>query len=209
MELTYTSRHDHADATTFIFAPAKDLTWIAGQSIKIELVGAYEPIDHRFTISSAPYEGSIAITTRQSQSAFKKKLFALKEGDQVRAFGLEGMFVWQDFELPKFFAAVGIGITPFFSMLKQRSQEKLPLKTKLIYSSKDDLFVPDFKNLAATHPEFSFTPIKRRLQINDFPKNHQIYLSGPSLMVDEISAELLKNGFAESQLVRDWFTGIL
>ena len=116
MILKFIQQNQHNGAATFIFAPAVPCLWIAGQSIKIEVPGAYGPLEHRFTISAAPYEQRIAITTRRSNSAYKKSLFGLQPGATVRAFGVEGTFTWQESALPAFFVAGGIGITPMMSI---------------------------------------------------------------------------------------------
>jgi NAD(P)H-flavin reductase len=52
--------------------------WTAGQSIKLEVPGPYGPLEHRFSISSAPHEGIVAITTRLSGSSYKNSLAALR-----------------------------------------------------------------------------------------------------------------------------------
>src|SRR4051812_31124969 len=71
MHLLFESAHNvTGDVTTFTFRPEAPLMWTAGQSIKLEVPGPYGPLEHRFSISSAPHEGIVAITTRLSGSSY-------------------------------------------------------------------------------------------------------------------------------------------
>jgi ferredoxin-NADP reductase len=214
MQLSFEStRPETSDIMTFAFRPAAKFTWIAGQSIKIEVPGPYGPLEHRFSISSAPCEGVIAITTRLSGSSYKNSLARLTAGDRVQAYGLEGDFTWRKSETPHIFVAAGIGITPFRAMFTQRAHEKQPLAATLIYaSSREHLFKSELDDWQKTYPEFTVSYLTgRRVTADDIPKDTKqlMYISGPSLMVDELSVDLLAQGVAEEQLVRDWFTGRL
>lgn len=202
------------DISTFIFTPVERVHWEAGQSIKIEVAGTYGPIEHRFTISGAPHTQKIAITTRNSGSAYKKRLFALRPGDEVRAFAIEGDFTWKESSLPKIWIAAGIGITPFYAMLQDRAHKKLPLDATLFYSSREPVFKDELDALASRHTEFQFIYSPQHItaqHILDQPNSLErlIYVSGPSAMVDEVSSALLHSGIEKNQLVRDWFTGRL
>jgi ferredoxin-NADP reductase len=109
--------------------------------------------------------------------------------------------------------AAGIGITPFRAILKERMHNKLTVPAALIHASPDShIFKEEFEAWQKIQPEFSVRFITgRRVTADDIPKDNKrlIYISGPSIMVDELSAELLVQGVAEEQLVRDWFTGQL
>lgn len=202
------------DISTFVFEPLPPTQWVAGQSIKIEMQGAYGPLEHRFTISTPPYAKKIAITTRNSGSAYKKRLFSLQPGAEVRAYAIEGGFIWQESDLPKIWVAAGIGITPFYAMLQDRTHKKLPLDATLFYRSREAIFKRELDTLAANHPEFILRNVDSRITATDILAEHKakqrlIYLSGPSIMVDQLSEELLNSGVSESHLIRDWFTGRL
>jgi ferredoxin-NADP reductase len=200
------------DTSTFFFEPLQPVQWIAGQSIKIEVEGTYGPLEHRFTISAAPHTKTIAITTRNSDSPYKKRLFTLQQGAEVRAFAIEGDFIWRNTEQPKIWIAAGIGITPFYAMLQDRAHKKLPIEATLFYNSREPIFKNELEALANKHTEFKCiysanrTPAQRIL---DEPNalSRFTYISGPSIMVDEISTALMQKGITKNQLVRDWFTG--
>src|SRR3990170_8502700 len=122
MKLTLQDKKQEAkNVFTLVFAPDGPISWIAGQSIRLELpAGQYDTEERRFTISSAPHENHIAITTRTTPGLFKQSLLELKIGDIVEANAIEGTFTWKESEKPLIFIAGGIGITPFYAMLKHR-----------------------------------------------------------------------------------------
>src|SRR5262245_44804997 len=130
------SQSEAKERVSFWFHPAEPLSWIAGQSIKIELAGPYGPLEHRFSIASAPHEGEVMITTRLSGSTYKNSLAALQPGDAVKGYGIEGDFVWGEGDSRRLFVAAGIGITPFHSILKQRVYDHALLAVDLIYASR-------------------------------------------------------------------------
>ena len=83
------------DIYLVLFHPSKDFTFTAGQYIQITL--PHDDVDEKgssrfFTISSAPHEPYLMITTTRSQSSFKRKLFSLQKGDIVEGFGPIGKF---------------------------------------------------------------------------------------------------------------------
>lgn len=203
------------DISTFVFTPAEPIDWKAGQSIKLEVQGIYGPLEHRFTISAAPHERNIAITTRSSDSAYKKRLFAMQPGDLVRAFAIEGAVIWQDTPCPKIWVAAGIGITPFYAMVKDRSHKSLPISATLFYSSRAEfLFKEELDAIATEHPELKIIYLDNRATVDQIlaepdAKRRLIFISGPSAMVDELSSDLVNKGIARFNLMQDWFTGRL
>jgi ferredoxin-NADP reductase len=215
MQLRFESAKQEVEGIqTFSFTPEEPLSWVAGQSIKIEVPGPYGPLEHRFTISSPPHEGVISITTRLSGSSYKNSLAKLQKGDSVQAYGLEGIFIWRDSDAPLLFVAGGVGVTPFHAILKQRVHDNLPIPVTLIYRAPAEgiLFGGEFDAWQKSHAEFTvqyLTDEHLTAAHLPEPEKHLIYLSGPSAMVDDISAALIVQGVPETQLVRDWFTGRL
>lgn len=84
----------------FYFSLRDKVSFIPGQYLQLTMShDADEKGSSRFfTISSAPHEKEIMITTRISANAssFKKKMFALQPGEVVGAFGPMGKFVLED-----------------------------------------------------------------------------------------------------------------
>jgi ferredoxin-NADP reductase/YHS domain-containing protein len=202
----------------FRFHPQKPVHWTAGQYMRVELPHANpdkEGTKRWFTISSAPYEAYIQITTRVTKSTFKQALSRLEVGDTLSMIeDSEGHFIWQDSDKPIIFIAGGIGITPYHSILMQRAHDKQPLSVTLIYGNRTDevVFKELFDRYAAENPEFTVRyvigePLTATLLKELQPSLNQsfVYLSGPDPMVDALGAELVSAGLPESQLKKDGF----
>ncbi len=213
MKLTFISKkHEIDNAYSFQFKPAEPLQWLAGQSIRLEINGQ----ERRFSIVSAPYEKNIAIATRLSTSVFKQTLGGLRPGDEIDGYSVEGTFLWEKPVQKNFLFAGGVGITPYYSMLKQLSRDNRPLTARLVYANRDDhfLFGDELRQLNAEHPEFEleFLP-GRRIDANAITRHaaelaHNLtYVSGPEAMVKETATLLLAAGSTEQTLKRDLFTG--
>src|SRR4030042_3362554 len=92
-----------ADATSFYFKPHAPVKWEAGQYMQFTL--PHDNPDDRgtsrfFTISSAPFEENIMITTRfagDASSTFKKALLKMEYGQNISALMPRGEFVVTDF----------------------------------------------------------------------------------------------------------------
>ncbi len=206
------------DIYSFTFIPLEEIKWTAGQTIGLELETEYVTEERHFTISSAPYEKDIIITTQVSNSDFKQALYKLKSGDEIDAFAIGGGdFIWED--TPLIFIAGGMGITPYFSILKQLNhEERQPESIDLFYSTKKhrllfekqlNLLEKKINNLNIHYEvdnRVSTEFIKQK--IIDIEKK-LIYISGPPKMVDELSEEfIIKLNIPEENLKRDWFTGL-
>jgi len=211
------SSHDEAgNVRTFVFETG-GLTWVAGQAQAYILpqAGSDEKARERwFTISSAPSEKTINISTRVSQSAFKQALNKLRPGDQIQAHSLEGDFTWEARQGARVvLIAGGIGITPFRSFLTERHIAGKTLGATLIYFNRtnDVPFRRELEALAAKHRDFTIHIVigesitaDRIAQLAPPPKDVTFYLSGPEPMVETVGGTLKERGFSIKQ---DWFPG--
>jgi ferredoxin-NADP reductase len=203
----------------FRFKPSEPLTWVAGQFVQVELPHDNpdeEGAKRWFTNSAAPYEGILQITTRVTESSFKQALSKLEVGStqlQLLA-GAHGGFVWQDSELPIVFIAGGIGVTPFRSILKQRSHDRQPLDVTLVYSSRtpDVPFKDELAQWSASdaglHVQYVVgTRLTAESLAGLLPALNQslVYLSGPEPMVEALGGDLEKHGLPKAQLKQDFF----
>ena len=208
------------DVWAFRFTPSEPVTWIAGQHMDVMV-----PHEHpdsagtvrTFTVSSAPYEGVLQITTRISDSSFKQALQSLESGGTIQLVKKpSGNFIWQDNTvLPVVFIAGGIGMTPFHSILTQRVHEGLPLSVTLLYGSRTEavLFKEELDEWARKDNTFNIEyVISEPLSLEKINtllpniNNSLVYLSGPEPMVQALSGELTANGLLSSQLKIDGFT---
>lgn len=208
--------------TTFSFAFDEDFTWQAGQYLHYVL--PHEDADDRgeerwFTISSAPHEKEIRITTRfaEKSSSFKKALFALPLGATLEADGLEGDFVVEDPAQEFIFIAGGIGITPFRSILLDLDHRGLPIKGKLLYTNRDTdiVFKKELDELVAKHPDFKVEYVIDPQRIDEAYIQNAVpdlkaplfYVSGPAPMVFALSDALKVMGVPEAHIKLDDFPG--
>lgn len=208
------SRDEIDNIRTFVFDTGGS-TWIAGQyqTYQLDTVEGDEKAKRRyFTIASAPSEGEIHISTRVTQSAFKRALAALKPGDEIEAHGIEGDFTWDD-DSSVVLVAGGIGVTPYRSMIVQRAGESKAINAHLLYFGRDDNFAfrAEFDKIAANHPELKIDYIVGEHISADSILRHApdsstktVYISGPEPMVDAVGEELAAKNIAVKQ---DWFPG--
>ncbi len=183
------SRDEVDNVRTFIFETG-NLEWVAGQfqAYRLPQVGGTDEENERwFTISSAPVEGTINISTRISASPFEKALNSLKPGDEITTHGLGGKFVWEeDDENPVVLVAAGIGITPFRSILLQRSAVEKPLNATLLYFNRTSgiPFQKELEDLARRHPEFDMkllvgepVTVEKMFQLSPKAKEQLVFTS--------------------------------
>lgn len=202
----------------FRFRPSQPLTWIPGQFIRVELDHDNpddEGIKRFFTISSAPYEGIVQITTRVTDTTFKQALASIPIGGNLPMIKEpDGDFVWQDSDKPLVFVAGGIGITPFRSILKQRAHDNESLAATLIYSGRDENlpFKDEFDAWAHEHPEFVVKYVigervsaEKVAELQPNINESLVYISGPEPMVEQLGNQLKSAGLPEAQLQQDFF----
>lgn len=214
-----------AGVESFIFEPQEPISWRPGQFLHWVL--HHEPTDDRgsdrwFTVSAAPYEGRVMLTTRVKadgqQSSFKKALIALETGSEMMEVSdVDGDFIVEDPSREYVFIAGGIGVTPFRSILKQLDHDGEAIKATLIYGNRDAdaPFKAEFAELETRHPEFHVRYVlaperideaKIRELVPDLEKP-MFYVSGPEPMTDALHAVLKGMGIASERIKGDWFPG--
>lgn len=215
--LSLISSHNEVDnVRTFIFE-TKTLEWLAGQSQAYVLpqAGVEEKINqHWFTISSAPFEGTIDITTRVSSSPFKQALNAMNPGDQIKVHSLGGSFIWEEIDSdPVVMVAAGIGITPFRSILLQRKALGKSLNATLLYFNRSDgvAFKDELQKLSDEYSEFRMNVVigesittERIFELAPGANEQIVFISGPAPMVSTIGSALKEHGVT---LKQDRFPG--
>lgn len=202
-----------AEVITFFFQTELPLIWQAGQSIRLEVpISSYDSEEKRFTISSAPYEQVVAITTRMSGSPFKVALNNLSIGQAVELSALEKAFTWHGASEVHVFLAGGMGITPFHSMIKQRLfEDALPPVELFCIGSQDRLpFKAQFEQWqsAAKQLKMHYFP-DHQPAIEDMLKHRSsYYIAGPTGMVRFWQQQLSNAGVALHTIKTDHFTGL-
>lgn len=215
-------RQEVPNVTSFIFKSEAKFVWQAGQFLHYTL--QHENQDDRqteryFTISSAPHEDNVMLTTRFTDggSSFKKSLLALPIGGTIEADGPEGDFVVTNPNARFVFIAGGIGITPYRSILLDLDKRGVSINARLLYSNRDINFVykDELEALAVKHKNFTIRYFVNpaiisetiiREEVSDF-NGPIIYVSGPEPMTEAFGKMLLDLGVPDANLKRDYFPG--
>lgn len=219
MQLTLKEKeHLIDDVWAFRFKPEQPEKWAAGQYISVEL--PHDNPDGKgtkrwFTVSSAPYETIIQITTRVTNSSFKQALAALPIGGQlIQLDEPHGDLIWQDTDTPLVFIAGGIGITSLRSMLRQRAHDGQPLNVTLAYGNRTKAipFKQELDSYAANEPGFTVHYVvgqpltaARIAELAPGLNESLVYISGPTGMSKALSDELVAAGLPAGNLKQDFY----
>jgi ferredoxin-NADP reductase len=222
--------HDHIveaeNIWTFRFKPERPVDYVAGQFT--ELTIPHENPDSRsvkrwFTISGAPFDGCITITTKLSEpsSSFKSALSSLRQGAEVSFIEPMGDFVLpKDNAIPLVFVAGGIGITPFHSILTWLAENDEYRNIKLIYAvnNEDEIIFQDTFQKADIHPtiivsnpsdewggERGKITADHILKLTEPSKDTLFYLSGPESMVETLQKDLITLDVPKTNIATDFF----
>lgn len=210
-------KHETANIWSFHFIPQDIISWQAGQSIRLEVPRAsYGYNERRFTIASLPSSGYMKITTRISNSEFKRDLDRLETGAVIDAYNIEGGLNWGD-ELasdkpkPKVFIAGGTGITLFYIAILDRLERRLGFDIHLLYSSREQskLFW-DFFTTLADQDKLKLVHSDQRFSaqfINDYLKGlpeYDLHIAGPDNMVFSLKSQLADLGIDSARLASNF-----
>ncbi len=180
-----------------------------------------------YTITSPPGEKFIAITVKRL-GKFSNALCDLRIGDRVKIIGPYGHFFPRDKMKNIVFLAGGIGVTPFFNIIKSFSKEKkMDKETTLFYSNKTKNDIAFFKELnklskkwnglkivyiltreKKTHPlikEFRRIDIKMLKKYLKRIGDYYYFICGSTDFVDYLWKELKTTGIKENHLITETF----
>lgn len=159
------NRIDVAEGTmAFQFEKLPGFDFRAGQSSDLTLLDPPETDSEgnirTFSIASAPFEDRLIFATRMRDTAFKRSLKKVPLGTPVKMAPAMGSFtLHKNSAKPAVFLAGGIGITPFFSILKQADHDHLGHELYLFFSNRrpeDAPFLGALEELEKTNPNFRF-----------------------------------------------------
>lgn len=216
------TRREAPDVISFRFKSGEIKKWRPGQYLHCTLEHPFPDrrgIERCFTVSSAPYEGVIQITTRFSErsSTFKKALRALPVGGSIDADGLDGDFTVEDQSRRLVFIAGGIGVTPYRSILLALNHAGTAVDVDLLYANRDENFPfrGELELLAGRHSTFRIRyfagpkPLDEaaiRAAVGDLSKP-LFYVSGPQPMVESCSKILKGMSVSKLHIKLDDFPG--
>lgn|SRR3990167_2100129 len=185
-------------------------------------------ITRRFSLLSTPDDDHLAIVTRIQQSAYKRVLNLLPLGSEVKLAGPMGTFtLHEDKTIPAVFIAGGIGIAPFYSMIRAAAQHQSPQSLCLFYGNQqrgDSAFLDELLHLQAKNPHFKLIAtmdkpdntwqgevgfitdqlIKKYIQSLTVPI---YYICGSPAMVTALQETLIEMGIDENRIKAEDFPG--
>jgi ferredoxin-NADP reductase len=218
----------------FRFAKPTDWTYRAGQFVDITLLDPPETDaegnTRGFSISSAPSEDVIMITTRLRDTAFKRVLQAMPLGTPVLIEGPFGDLRLHHADRPAVILTGGIGITPFRSILLETIRSGgLPYPVFVLYANRrpqDAAFLDELRALAEQDANLRFVPTMSGLDASDAWEGERghidasmlgrhlegvtnaiYYLTGPPGMVHGLRTMLIDAGADEDDIRTEEFTG--
>jgi ferredoxin-NADP reductase len=229
-------RAEVADGTmAFHFERPSQFDFTPGQSADVTLSNPPETDSEgntrTFSIASAPFENQLMFATRMRDTAFKRSLKKAPIGTDVRIDSATGSFtLHKNSAKPAVFLAGGIGITPFFSIVRQADHDRLGHKLCLFYSNRrpqDAPFLEALRMLETSNPNFQLVCTMTAMQqsqsewrgetglINkEMLSRHLIdlqgpiyYVAGPPAMVAGIRKMLVGADVDEDDIRSEDFAG--
>ena len=230
------SRVEVAESTmAFHFEKPPGFKFKAGQFADVTLADPpetdVEGNTRTFSIASSPFENELVFTTRMRDTAFKRSLKKVPLATEVKISSAAGSFtLHKNGAKPAVFLAGGIGITPFFSIVRQAHHDHLPHKLYLFYSNRrpeDAPFLDTLQTLEKTNPNFHLictmtemskskkewkgevVPIDREMLSRNLTtlQGPIYYSAGPPAMVAGMKEMLLGAGVDEDDIRTEDFAG--
>ena len=182
------------------------------------------------SIASAPSDSELVVVMRLRDTAFKRSVMTLEEGDRVLLDGpAEDMSFGRAGDRPVALVAGGVGVAPFRSFLREVAAMGQRLEGALLYSNRrpedapylDELsrlsaaaglrFVPTMTRLGdATLPwtgereRLSAAMIARHLPPDRLPR---YYVSGSTLFVSGLCYDLEQSGVPPRDIAIEMYSG--
>ena len=205
----------------------------AGQHYDLRLTAADGYRAQRsYSIASEPEQGGeIELTIERIESGEVSTYMhdVLVPGDGIEVRGpIGGYFVWQATQPdPLMLVAGGSGIVPLMAMIRHRDAARANTPTRLLYSSRafdDVIYYGELQKLTpgGNGPEVFHTLTRsqppgwkgyaRRIDrpmlaevLEPFGKSPQVYLCGPTLLVESAANELVQLGVPPAQIRTERF----
>lgn len=214
------------DTWLFALEKPKDYSFIPGQYQTVYLTLNNGQVDSRdMTIASSPNIKELWLVTKieEKHKDFKDVLLKMSIGSSISIQGPSGGFAIREEEKPHVFLAGGIGITVFYSMLRNAKENdiKTPMTLLVSFSKKEDmLWFDELKNIENENRKIVYTlsqddwgKEKGRISeslikkyVND--TNKPIFMiAGGQEFVDDMNDLLLAIKVPLENIRIDYFTG--
>ena len=198
------------------------ITFIPGQFAVVLCPKDGKWVRRAYSIASPPQVADRLelIVKRVEGGVVTPWFWTLREGDRLRVHVPFGKFVLPekvDFDIV--FVAVGTGIAPFRSMIRQMLPAGFSRKIRLLFGTRYDDKIPyheEFVGLAREHPNFTYIPTISRpspewkgetgyvqTKIGKFfadPEGKRLYICGLNEMIQAVQGEALRLGYRREQI---------
>jgi len=222
--------------------PAHEQAWrIAGWPSLKSVSPA--PVTRAYSIASRPQDaGRIVFNIRLAVPPAGREhdippglvssyLFSLGPGDTIEVGGPFGEFHVQPTEREMVFIGGGVGMAPLRAMIHEQIGLGTKRKMSFFYGARtaaDLFYVAEFQEIAAKHPNFTWTPalsdpapsdrwtgatgfihdtVRKALANHPAPDECEYYLCGPPVMISAVLAMLHRLGVEPHSIYNDDFGG--
>lgn len=162
MQLTCTEiRQETADVNTYLFQSNSDIDFIPGQFLPLQVSIDGQLHSRCYSLASIPGDDHLALTIKRIDGGLVSNYLAdhAKVGDAFATLPAAGEFHYQHAKQGKLLLlSAGCGITPVYSMLRQRLAQDADADIVFVHSashSADRIFVNELEALAAAHPNLT------------------------------------------------------
>lgn len=214
----------------FTFKKPSNFTFKAGQYCDFYLPSVpksdTETGIRSLSLANAPWEENLTVIIRFRPTTFKHKLLSLNISDPVEFSGPNGTLILPDAidKRSLVFLAGGIGITPFFSLIKQAQKQNFPQPIHLFYSNAtpatavflqelNTIRSPKFKLILTMTRDPFWSGLRGRINSDLLKKllpnfsNNIFYIAGAPTMVADLKQLLKSLGVKNQSLRTEDFTG--
>lgn len=220
------------DTFLFEFAKPQGFHFIPGQYGGFTLINPSETDakgnTRRFSLLNAPQDDTLQIATRIQNSAYKRSLHALPIGAEIKFAGASGNFVLhEDHTVPAVFIAGGIGITPFYSIIRAAGLSHSTAQMQLFYGNQspdNSILIQELQQLENANTNFKLIPtfatpeqdwhgetgyithtmLKKYISDLHIPN---YYVCGSPMMVKALQELLLEMGIPQEKIKVEDFPG--
>ena len=202
-------------------------SYLPGQYLFITTGTGSAALTKHLTISSSPSNAYLEVTKGSTGHPFAEALRALKAGDEVVIRGPFGDFTFHGEYAKVAFIAGGIGITPFWSMIRYATGMRLDTDIRLLCSAKIEpeiLFREEMAELSLVNPHLGIITtltepgpgwtgrtgrINADMIVQEIPdwRERVFFVSGPPVMVNAMTAVLREMGLPEDRIRSESFPG--
>ncbi|MBY6186138.1 hybrid-cluster NAD(P)-dependent oxidoreductase [Marinobacter hydrocarbonoclasticus] len=223
----YEVRPETSDVTSFFFNSDQPVDFIPGQFLTLLVPIEARTSARAYSLSSIPSESHLQLTIKRVPGGRVSNhlLDALQPGDTLEAMAPAGEFhrdaagegAW-------LLLSAGCGITPVYSMLRERLQREPDADIVFVHSARstaDRLFPAELEALAAAHPNLKLhwvigdepnpEPFKGRLDAEQLKArvpdlaDRTAMICGPAAYMDAVKAMLQAEGVAEDRIHNEAF----